>query len=335
MMINGHKLTTGELGAYAAGDMRGRRAYLKRHGSPAVSVSDARVITFGDYVDTSGRGRARTVQGLKSAAWASESARDETLARVRSHAAAWKLQHGQAYDAAGYAAGVADVRKLYAARIAAYDAGVGREVCPASGEELAGLAAARDAAVTRLAELGLSGRKRATRTPVVDVAPVAAVAPVVELVKLRKTSKLCPCDAHASAWSRFAGRRLWEAAAEGGPAGSDAGTCEVCALIPGTDHYGAELVARGRVTMRELHGAPPAVELEPVEIPAAPAREVPPAVPATVPAPMPRQTRAARKESNRELAAAMRAAGLAITPDAWEAAKAGTLAGFSFTPAGV
>lgn len=46
----------------------------------------------------------------------------------------------------------------------------------------------------------------------------------------------------------------------------------------------------------------------------------------TVPEPMPRMTRAARKASNRELAAAMRAAGVAVTAETWAAAKAGTLA---------
>lgn len=48
--------------------------------------------------------------------------------------------------------------------------------------------------------------------------------------------------------------------------------------------------------------------------------------PVTVPAPMPEMTRAARKASNRELAAAMRAAGTPITPETWAAAKSGTLA---------
>lgn len=54
-----------------------------------------------------------------------------------------------------------------------------------------------------------------------------------------------------------------------------------------------------------------------------------PAAPAEIPAPMPNMTRAARKASNRELAAAMRAAGVKITAESWEAAKAGTLAGVS------
>lgn len=58
-------------------------------------------------------------------------------------------------------------------------------------------------------------------------------------------------------------------------------------------------------------------------------------VPATVPAPMPRMTRAARQASNRELAAAMRAAGIKVTPENWAAAKAGQLEGFTFTTAGV
>lgn len=48
--------------------------------------------------------------------------------------------------------------------------------------------------------------------------------------------------------------------------------------------------------------------------------------PETVPAPMPKQTHAAKKASNRELAAAMRAAGIKITADSWAAAKAGMLA---------
>ena len=61
---------------------------------------------------------------------------------------------------------------------------------------------------------------------------------------------------------------------------------------------------------------------EPVETPAP---VVEPVTPATVADPMPRQTHAAKKASNRELAEAMRAAGVKITPDTWAAAKSGAL----------
>lgn len=69
----------------------------------------------------------------------------------------------------------------------------------------------------------------------------------------------------------------------------------------------------------------PAPVAEPIAEPAKPAEREVTAV--TVPAPMPRMTRAARKASNRELAARMRRAGIAITTESWAAAKAGTLAG--------
>lgn len=45
--------------------------------------------------------------------------------------------------------------------------------------------------------------------------------------------------------------------------------------------------------------------------------------PESVPAPMPKMSHAARKASNRELAAAMRAAGVKVTADTWTAAKSG------------
>lgn len=60
-----------------------------------------------------------------------------------------------------------------------------------------------------------------------------------------------------------------------------------------------------------------AVKPAPVETPA-------PLEPAAVPEPMPAQTWAARKASRRELAAAMRAAGLTPSGQTWELAKAGT-----------
>lgn len=66
------------------------------------------------------------------------------------------------------------------------------------------------------------------------------------------------------------------------------------------------------------------VKPAPVE-PVAPVAESVPTVPDAVPAPMPRMRRAARKASNRELAARMRAAGVPITAESWAAAKAGTL----------
>lgn len=51
---------------------------------------------------------------------------------------------------------------------------------------------------------------------------------------------------------------------------------------------------------------------------------VEPAEPTTVPDPLPAQTWAARKQSRRELAAAMRAAGIKPAGEAWERAKSGT-----------
>lgn len=182
MRINGVELTDGERGIYGKAATRARLAYLKRHGS-AATVNVAGQVT--------------------------------TASKVHAHAAAWRLEHGAAYDAAADRAGVAAVKKLHTARAVT---GYGP-------------------ATARLEALGLTGKRAATSRKRATVTPVAV------------------------------------------------------ADVPAT----------------------------PVVVPVT----VPDVAVVTVPAPMPEQTRAARRASNRELAAAMRAVGLEPRGDAWHLARTG------------
>lgn len=266
--INGVRLTDGERGAYGKGADRARKSYMRKHGSPAMTVDDgARVVTVGASAPTvNGRGKSTPTTSIR-AAWASDAARDAAAAALAEHAAAWERTHRAAYERAAARGGESAVKSLHARHGKALADAVAREVCPASGAELAALTAAADAAADRLAVLGLTTRTRAAKPAApVDVAPVAEpAAPVADIV--------------------------------------DAG------------------IASGRVILASV-------------TPIAAAKPAADVAPATVPAPMPAMTRAARKASNRDLAAAMRAAGIAITPDTWNAAKRGELAGLGLTYGG-
>lgn len=169
----------------------------------------------------------------------------------------------------------------------------------------------------RIEELApVQGARKTRRAPAVPVpvpVPVETPAPVV---KLRKGSKLVPCPGHARYWESLTPTDRFKNACEGGN-GDSACTGGQCTLTAGTDRYTADLAARGPVPLSELNGVP----VEPLE-PATPVDMT--STPASLPDPLPSQTWHARKQSRRELAAAMRAMGLQPAGQAWELAKRGT-----------
>lgn len=350
MRINGHALTDGERGIYATAADRARRKYLKDNGSAAVPVPD------GDRVPASEVPSTDRVSSGSVYGWRSDAARVAHVATVREHGAAWESAHRAAYDAAADRAGTAAVKRHLTRHAESGHA----------------------PSAARLAELGLTGRPRRARTAAVapetaavapapaDVpnapetapdrwTPPAAVAAAETAPRVRKTSRLRPCDRHAPQWDAVGGRRKFENACEGGNGDSECAG-GVCVLIPGTDHYTAQLAAAGPVELAVLNGGasqlPPHLTItatgtvaprpgieplaadrapEPVTVPdiarASDGRVIVAhvtAAPETVPdvAAMP-MTRAARKQSNRDLADALRAVDLEPRGDVWKLATVG------------
>lgn len=313
-------LTSAERGAYSAGFDRAARAYLRKHGSP---------------------GMAAAVAGE----WTAEDSR-----KLRAHSQSWHATHDATRAAKCHAGGMSAVRKLHrdiVTRAETYRALT--IIDPAHAAELERQA---DAAAARLAELEPAAPIKSTRTRATVVAAVPVDRPeAAELAKLRRGSKLEPCTRHAGYWSSLPPARRFATAVEGGTSTP----CEggACTLTPGTDRYAVDLVRRGSVTLAELNGyasrepaaelePAPAAELEPVAcaewsqgcadvadtgtcehgpavadvVPLRPDVDTTPA-PDTVPAPMPAMTRAARKQTRREIAAAMRAEGLRPEGEEW------------------
>jgi hypothetical protein len=274
-------LTSAERGAYSAGFDRAARAYLRKHGSP---------------------GMAAAVAGE----WTAEDSR-----KLRAHSQSWHATHDATRAAKCHAGGMSAVRKLY--RDIVTRAEDYRALTITDPVHAAELDRQADAAAARLAELEPAAPVKSTRAAVVAAVPVDRPE-AAELVKLRRGSKLEPCARHAGYWQSLTPARRFQNAVEGGTSTPcDGGAC---LLTPGTDRYAVDLVRRGPVTLAELNSyatrAPaPAAELEPVAdvVPLRPDVDTTPA-PDTVPAPMPAMTRAARKATRRELAAAMRAEGL-------------------------
>lgn len=182
-------------------------------------------------------------------------------------------------------------------------------------------------------------------------APVAAPRTVVAVApKVRKVSKLTPCTRHTAKVDSLGRADALRWCVEGG-LGSPCTDGSPCVLLPGTDRFTAD-ICTGPLEMSwttapakvrpvtpdqsDAHTIVVAVTGRP-----APVADESPAVPDAAPAAMPDQTRDARRASNRELAAAMRARGINPTGAAWQLARAGadldqlaaTVA--TITPAGV
>lgn len=242
--------------------------------------------------------------------WVSDAARDAVLGQVRAAAAEWRAVHLEPRELAAHRAGCAAVRK----RLTQW------------GQ------------LERLEDLGLSGRRTPAR-PVPASEPAAA--PVVETVETvetpaaapRKRTRWVTCDRHRDKLRGMPARRRAEWWLEGGPGSPCAGEhIAGCRLFPGTDYF-APAICHGEHREPWQDAAP--ADLEPVPDTEAAARPVLTVVPDTVPAPMPRQSRDARRASNRELAARMRAAGLEPRGEMWERAKRGELEGFEPMAGGV
>jgi hypothetical protein len=306
--IQGHELTEAERSVYERAADRSRTAYVRKHGGPAVDVADYR--TGGD--------------------WRSDKAREVAVGMVRAAAEEWRAEHLERREAAAVRAGeTAVVKRL-------------RQLADVFGdsEAAARLEVLKPAKVTRRPAAG-----KATRKPVARKAGKPAVAPVVETpapVDVPAAEVPAAEVPAADVWApevRHHGAEVRiGASVTTGPlcVMADRVTWADVRITPGTMTCDAcaEVLARlegdapapaADVTVygpdgRAICSVP---NLAPVDVPAAPTATVPD----TVPAPMPRMTRAARRISNRDLAARMRAAGIAITPESWAAAKAGELEG--------
>lgn len=340
MQINGTELTAAEVSTYSRAAGKARLAYVRKHGGSAVPVP------AGHRVQTGG-----------SWGWRDDAARLEVAGELAARADVWQAVHGEAYAAAAHRAGVSAVKRMlkgyaedprfaveYAARLEVLGMAEGRrKPAAAPAVEVPAAVESPAAELRKGSKLepcdrhasywgSLAPRDRFRNAVEGGVTPgtcTGATPCMLTPGTDRYAADFVAAGPTAIGSLEVVPAVVHAAAEVGRGAGVTSGP--VCSLADDLVSLEGVAVVEGvtcdacRRVLERLESAAadvaPVVPIRPELEPMADVDE--PAAPETVPEPMPGMTRAARRASNRELAARMRAAGLTPAGEPWRLAVAG------------